>query len=786
MKMKWDRVLAAALSLALGVSLLTVPGYAASFTDIDTHWAKEYIEEMYAKGLAKGYGNTDENGASLGTYSFKPEGKMTAAETLLFCARATGVSSGVQKQIAADRAEEMEEILPESMISWAAAEMAVAVETGVLSLAELEALSAGDALGKTITRETICMYLVRAMQLEPLARSLSNYSLAYVDAGEISPALQPYVYVLTNFGIVKGTDTGEFDPKGAVTRAQMTTMLCRALEFMEDSGITVELPEYTDYSWQAGTISVVTQAGDGSTIVTLTSEFDETRSYAVSNEAVIYQDNMTTTVRALKVGQYARLNLAENGMVKEVRLGGVLTTYTGAVANLEDDTLTLLVDDRVRELTIDRFTKVMVGKTAGDRSIIDYNAGYTSATCYVDEMGHLAGVQLTGGTQLVSGLMESMVTSAGKTTIGVTQFNGVVYRYTVPAGIATTVDGVLQEINDAYVGDYVTLRVGIDSGEAVSVAVSTAAQYVQGPIRRQGVVGTTKSVVIGDVFTGSELSLTVAAEAEITYNGEAKTVDEIQNGWYVTAQVAGQTITNMEAYSGSVTVTGTLTSIDYGDPTVIAVTQADDTVVTYQMDLAALPTVTRESKASTVDKLRTGDNVTITIRYNKVERIDATAQSANLTATVNKLTLESGGVTMELRLNDGTVAEYTVPEGIAVTQNGSSSSIYSIKPGYTLAMVVSGGEIVSIDITSVAASTNSISGTVYTVNHAGSVRTITILVTDAMGRTTPVNMDVGDATLLDINGRELSIRSGFTNGDPVIAYGSYEGAQFIATIVIKQ
>ena len=83
--MKLKRLGALALTLALTLSL-TVPAHASTFSDVETHWARDYISKMATRGYAKGYDD--------GT--FKPDGKMTAAETLLFCARATGLDSATQ------------------------------------------------------------------------------------------------------------------------------------------------------------------------------------------------------------------------------------------------------------------------------------------------------------------------------------------------------------------------------------------------------------------------------------------------------------------------------------------------------------------------------------------------------------------------------------------------------------------------------------------------------------------------------------------------------------------
>ena len=115
--------------------------------------------------------------------------------------------------------------------------MAVCLETGIISVTELEAMCSSGALLKSITRESLSMYLVRAMQLEPMAKNLTNYSMSFADTASISQALRPYVYLLNTYGIVQGTTANQFMPQGSLTRAEMATMLRRAIDFMDEQGI---------------------------------------------------------------------------------------------------------------------------------------------------------------------------------------------------------------------------------------------------------------------------------------------------------------------------------------------------------------------------------------------------------------------------------------------------------------------------------------------------------------------------------------------------------------------
>ena len=222
--MKGKRVLSLALAALMTLSLLVVPAAAVSFTDMTNHWAKDDVEYLATQGVVKGTSAT----------TFAPDQKMTACEALLFCSRATGVDAIDKEAIAEDWEDELKEILPEEMYAWAAQEMAVCLETGIISETELRALSSAGGLVKSITRETLAMYLVRAMQLAPLAQSLTSYPMSFADTTSISASLQPYVYLLNMYGIVKGNELNRFLPQNSLTRAEMATMLRRAIDFMED------------------------------------------------------------------------------------------------------------------------------------------------------------------------------------------------------------------------------------------------------------------------------------------------------------------------------------------------------------------------------------------------------------------------------------------------------------------------------------------------------------------------------------------------------------------------
>ena len=162
--MKGKRVLSLALAELMTLSLLVVPAAAVSFTDMTNHWAKDDVEYLATQGVVKGTSAT----------TFAPDQKMTACEALLFCSRATGVDTIDKEAIAEDWEDELKEILPEEMYAWAAQEMAVCLETGIISETELRALSSAGGLVKSmryLLLPSIALGLQRSASLARVTRS---------------------------------------------------------------------------------------------------------------------------------------------------------------------------------------------------------------------------------------------------------------------------------------------------------------------------------------------------------------------------------------------------------------------------------------------------------------------------------------------------------------------------------------------------------------------------------------------------------------------------------------
>ena len=765
--MKGMRWLARGLALLLVLPMLTVSAWAVSFSDMTNHWAREDVEYLANYGIVNGTSDT----------TFSPDRAMTACEAVIFCSRATGVNDADKTKIAAAWRDTINDIMPADLSSWAGTEMAVCLETGIISEAELRVLAQNNGLIKTITRQDLAMYLVRAMQLEPLAKSLSSYPMSFADASSISAARQPYVYILNSYGIVEGDQANRFLPDRSLTRAEMAVMLRRAIDFMDEKGIYAELPAYTTYDWTGGVISTVTAGENGSVILTLNSDLTGLATITLPSNVRVYENNMLTGTTALRVGQYARINLDSRGNAQTVRLGGALAVYSGTVSNVTQDQVTVISGGSARTFEVDRFTRVKAGGKLGGPELIDLQAGYTEAACYVDAMGHLAGLQLTGGSRTETGILVSIVEAASGQNLQIAAFNGQTQQYTLPVGGAVTVNGVTGSLSSAYVGDYVTIRVSNEeAGQLLSVAVDTVTEYLQGVVRNFTYSKDVNTITISKTGTSTGTTYDMLDDVAVRYNGEAITLRNLTKNSYATVRFYAGKVAEIDAWPGSTTTGGVIESIVYGSPTTLSVQTTGGQVATFEIDLSNLPTVYRDDKISSIDKLRTGDSIVVTVRYNQVYTLEATSQKANVTGTITRVLQDTSGLTIDVQQANGATVTYTVPSTVSVTQDGAVLSAYSLKVNDRVAMVVSGGEVVSIEVED--ATGNQITATVLLTNTKE--KTMMIQLTNGSA----ITVDVSDAGFVTAAGGSTSLNL-MMEGDKVQLYGQYVGATFKATLVVR-
>ena len=312
------RVLSVLLVIILIIGF-SVPAFAATYTDLTNHWAKQYLEKLAAEGYLTGYSD--------GT--MRPENNITTLEALTVLSRMYSLTALETEMIQSDYEATVKGLVAPNL-SWGYKNIEICLASGIITLDELKSSSLTGAIQK----EKLSLYLVRAMQLSSQAAMLGASSLTFTDAGKISAACAGSVAELLTLGIVKGDSSNSFSPQSSVTRAVVATMISRSLDYLKASNKTLTIEAYSGTFRQEGIISAV---GDGSMEVCGFNGL--AREYTVSSDAKVTVNGANMAISSKYVGCAAKVT-EKNGVVAILNIDydSTVTWVQGAVTSASSTT----------------------------------------------------------------------------------------------------------------------------------------------------------------------------------------------------------------------------------------------------------------------------------------------------------------------------------------------------------------------------------------------------------------------------------------------------------------
>ncbi|ANF94768.1 InlB B-repeat-containing protein [Paenibacillus bovis] len=171
---------------------------AASFSDIDGHWAAESIRQAVDAGIVKGYAD--------GT--FKPGQAVTRAEFTLMLLQAMGLPGSGTPLAFTDK---------EKIGAWAQPAIAEAVRQGWIHGNVDGSFRPNDR----ITRAEMAVMAAAALH----SNTLSNPKTTFVDDSKIPVWAHDAVAAMQQAGILSGKSANTFDPAGQTTRAEAVKVI---------------------------------------------------------------------------------------------------------------------------------------------------------------------------------------------------------------------------------------------------------------------------------------------------------------------------------------------------------------------------------------------------------------------------------------------------------------------------------------------------------------------------------------------------------------------------------
>lgn len=185
-----------------------------AFSDVKVGlWAEKHIYKLAAQGIVIG-----NNG------QFRPNNSVTQQEAVLMALRFMKTDKQADSEAAV--------VLPEGIEvdNYFKPYVVLAFKQGLLDrTAESGSVKDKQHWGKrAASREWIAELLIRALGKTQDAQAVGAEPTGFADDAKVDAAKRGYINAAVKLGLANGVDGNRFDPKGAVTRAQLATFLSRA------------------------------------------------------------------------------------------------------------------------------------------------------------------------------------------------------------------------------------------------------------------------------------------------------------------------------------------------------------------------------------------------------------------------------------------------------------------------------------------------------------------------------------------------------------------------------
>lgn len=175
--------------------------------DLDGHWAREPISQLYFREILKG----EKNGA--GEMIYRPDDSMTRQEFVVAMVRWLGLDPADYAEVELPFADAA------SIADWALGSVKAAYQLGYFTGSSSGKKTYADPTD-TITREAAMTLLARTIH----ASSSSDALEEFPDEKKVSDWAREALTAMVEQGIINGID-GKLSPQGKVTRAQVAKML---------------------------------------------------------------------------------------------------------------------------------------------------------------------------------------------------------------------------------------------------------------------------------------------------------------------------------------------------------------------------------------------------------------------------------------------------------------------------------------------------------------------------------------------------------------------------------
>ncbi len=574
------------------------------------------------------------------------------------------------------------------------------------------------------------------------------YAATYSDLDGQWAWAKTYMETLAGKGYLSGYDDGTMRPGNNITVAETLALLSRFYPLTELQSSYI-LDDYNDIlnqnvpsslSWAKDEISVCLAAG----IVTQS----ELKSLDL-NKAIEKERLALFLVRAMKMEKTASsLSSAKLSFADASDLSDSCKTHVALLFSLG-----IVTGDEKNNFNPKQSVTRAVVAAMVSRSL-DYMEK-NSVTLTIDAYAGLS-------------RQEGIIASVSGRALSFYGYDGLLRVINIPLEASVTVNGAEKLLSSEYAGEMAVITSSSGTITKVEIASAFSSSWIQGTV-----TGTAVTTEVNSIYLtgrdGAETNYTVSSNAAITQSGEAVALSSLKKGYFATMKMENNVITKIAAVNGDTSVKGTITQISFGTTVTIKVTDSSSTLYSFSFSITGVPTITRGSKTITVDRLQTGDEITVAISDLAVTGITLSDNGVSVSGELTSIVNTVAGTSWTLKKSDGGSSTYTLGEGVKAYSGATEINVSNIKVGDSVTVTVYGSTIDEVKLVGTSVSSaNQLTGSILLVNTAES--TITLLTSS--GKLVYISTSGLSWIIYADTGSKISL-SALPSGSQVVVYGSY-------------
>lgn len=314
---------------------------------------------------------------------------------------------------------------------------------------------------------------------------------------------------------------------------------------------------------------------------------------------------------------------------------------------------------------------------------------------------------------------------------------------------------------------------------AVKIEADSTKDVVRGVIRLVAYVEPATITIIDE--DKDKLTFKVPSDAEIYLDGKKTTLKNLDEDDEIMIILEDDKVIQINSVSRIKHYDGKITSIDYASyPIKVSMTTKEGVIKTFIFNSDV--EVTRNDEDSTFDRVRVGDEVTITTEYDDMIAINTTAKEAEMNGTIKEIII---GPVNKLKIadEDGDVTQYTVSKNVIITIGSRNATVYDLRLGFNVNVNTSGDEIVTVEASELQTAM-SFTGKVIFINEADKL--IMMQNVNNNGQTELVYLRYTNNTKIFNTLGETKYLKDITEGKSILSTAVSQGGEYTAISIMIQ